>query len=217
MERIGLQLADVYLGSAQDAAEEAFAARQKTQEARHVSLCRSLARRYGDLDPPSRWLRMMERALLGAPSRSIQLMGLLGGDIMGDFILQRLRVSGLPDDVNAELDAVLEDEQEHIVHFLLHLPEELRQLDFLGRLRCIWVQLVLLVADLFETRRLGAQFRTIGLDPDDESVLCYLYYREKMEPLRSTGCLVMMPGWLVRLTAGKARWERAQAALAELS
>lgn len=215
MERIGLLLAERYVGSAVDEAERAFAVNQKKEEAQHVALCRRLAREHGDLAPPSFWLRVMERTLLGTPTRAVQLLGLLGGDIMGDFLLQRLMRTRIAPEIHRDLDGVLEDEKGHIAHFLLHLPDALRELGFLDRMRCRWVQVVLLVADVMETRRLRRAFLTIGLDPDFESVLCYLYYRDRMGPLESTGALVMVPPWVVRMTAGK-DFARAEETLAEL-
>jgi len=210
MERIGLQLADRYVESAVDEAEQAFARNQKKEEAQHVSLCRRLAREHGELDPPSFWLRMMERTLLNTPIRAVQLVGLLGGDIMGDFLLQRLMTTAVSDEIRGELEGVLEDEKGHIAHFLLHLPQALAEMTLWERIRCIWVQVVLLIADVMETRRLRKAFLRIGLDPDFESVLCYLYYRDRMDPLRASGALVMVPGWLVRLFSGPlyARAER---------
>lgn len=215
MERIGLVLAKEYVRDARDDDQRAFAEAQLAEEGRHVSLCARLARRFGGLDPPSTWLRLMEWALFEHPVPSIRLMGLLGGDIMGDFLLERLLASDLPDDVKGDLRSVRADEERHIDHFAATLPDQLAALGPLDRLRSVFVQLVLLVADLFETRRLRHAFRAAGYDPDFESVLCYLYYKRQMKVLDGTGAVVMVPAWLVRLASGT-RYREAEAELARM-
>ncbi len=216
MERLGLRLATAYEASAEDPSELEFARLQKQQEGRHVALCRGLATRYGQLRPQSTWTRMMDSTLLGCPIRAIQLVGLLGGDIMGDFLLQRLKTTSLPSPTIERLDEVLEDEQAHIAHFLLHLPEALDGLGWRDRLRCLRVQLVLLFADVMETRRLRPFLERLGFDPGVESVLGYLYYREKMEPLIGRPGILMVPRWLMKLVSGS-RYARAEASLRELA
>ncbi len=212
MERIGFALSEQYCQIASTPEEKAFAETQRREEGRHVAVCKQLTRLHGELEPPSPYLRRMERTLVESTQKSAKLLGLLGGDIMGDFLIRRLLATPVGDEARQVLRSVLSDEVKHI-EFLTDLLEvELAALSGRQRFRCIGTQMVLLLADLQETSRLGGCFAGIGLDPRVESMMCYLYYRSKCRRLIPSGSLFLLPSWLVRL-AGPAAYRCAQDAL----
>ncbi|MBI3892398.1 MAG: fatty acid desaturase [Candidatus Wallbacteria bacterium] len=215
MEWIGFQLADQYCALAQSHEEQSFSSDQRKEEGGHVAVCKRLTRLFGELEPPSANLARMERALVGSPHKATKLLGLLGGDIMGDFLIRRLLVTPLPAEAREALEVVLADEVKHIAFLRTLLARELAELPVAARASCIWTQIILLVSDILETRRLAGAFRSIGLDPQVESVLCYRYYREQCAPLASTRSMVMLPPWLVRL-ASPAAYQASEAALSQL-
>lgn len=215
MEWIGFQLAEQYCQLAGTESEREFAAAQRKEEGGHVAVCKRLTRLFGELETPSANLARMERALVGSPHKATKLLGLLGGDVMGDFLIRRLLSTPLPQEVREVLLGVLADEVRHIEFLRALLARELSELGWAQRASCIWTQIILLVSDVLETRRLEGAFRALGLDPQVESVLCYLYYRDRCAPLASTGSMVMLPPWSVRLL-GPSAYERALSMLPEL-
>lgn len=216
MERIGLSLAEQYCALARTDAEREFAQAQRREEGRHVAVCKRLTAEHGALEPPSFHLRQMESVLVGASSLHAKLLGLLGGDIMGDFLIRRLLETGVSADARELLQGVLADEMRHIEFLRARLGEELRSLGPGDRLACLWAQVRLLLADVLETGRLGAHFEAIGLAPRVESMLCYLYYRKQIAELSETGTILLLPSGLVRLF-GRDAFSAAERALPGLS
>ena len=72
----------------------------------------------------------MERTLVGNPHRSAKLLGLLGGDIMGDFLIRRLLTTAVPAESREILEGVLSDEVRHIRFLRSLLVTELAGLEF---------------------------------------------------------------------------------------
>lgn len=217
MEWIGLQLATAYAEAASTPEEQTFAAEQKKEEGRHVAVCRDMAREFGGLIEPSRHLRWMEGLLVRNPHLEVRLLGLLGGDIMGEYLIRRLLTTPLPEPVRATLEDVLEDEERHITFLSAQLGEALRDRPIRRRLSSLTTQVGLLFADLLETFRLGRHFRELGLDPRSESVMGYLHYRRRMGSLASAGGVLILPEWLLRVTSGSAYAEAEERLRKEMS